>query len=104
MPREVTAGNKPQAVWLSDDADYEDDAFADLAWKAIDPGPVLGREHAAPLARKTGAAPRGDQDALDRIDAASASSDPARRATPRATADVTATHTRSDQRRPLTGT
>jgi hypothetical protein len=47
MPREVTAGDKPQAVWLSDDADYEDDAFADLASKAIDPGPVLGREHAA---------------------------------------------------------
>ena len=41
----VDAGEKPQAVWLSNDV-ADDDAFDDPGWETIDPGPVLGREQA----------------------------------------------------------
>jgi hypothetical protein len=104
MPREVTAGDKPQAVWLSDDADYEDDAFADLAWKAIDPGPVLGREHAARWLERQGQRREATRMRLTGSTQPRRAPIPHVAPTPRATADVTATHTRSDQRRPLTGT
>lgn len=37
----VGPGDKPQAVWLDNASEHEDDAVADHPWEAVDPGQVF---------------------------------------------------------------